>query len=246
MGGFRLLGNRGSTVVLNRVRLPTEKDCMDGTSLPNRTLVSYARPEAYVEYTETILSRLGYHFLDSADYDESLPEGGERGIDGPKADLLVVDERRLGEIPESEEGIPIVLLTGRHGVTGADPRIAGAVKRPAGLHDLYRLAQQILEDTPRSVPRVATHLIAHCKRKGREWTGTVVSLSENGCLLRSPEELPLGTELEVAIDLPGQGRVTLWADSAYQLVPDCGLVFSALVAADRTALSDFVRKTLAA
>jgi hypothetical protein len=225
---------------------------MDATSLPdqpdlpNRTVVSYARPESYIEYTETILSRLGYHFLSAAAYDDSLPEGGDRGVDAPKADLLVVDERRLGEIPESEDGIPIILLTGRHGVTGADPRIAGAVKRPAGLHDLYRLAQQILEDTPRSVPRVATHLTAHCKRKGKEWTGTVLSLSENGCLLRSPEELPLGSELELAIDLPKRGRVTLWADSAYQLVPDCGLVFSALVAADRAALCDFVKDSLAA
>lgn len=217
---------------------------MDETNLPSRILVSYARPEAYIEYTETILSRLGYRFVSAADYDAGLPEGGQRGIDAPRADLLVVDERRLGEIPESEDGIPIIALTGRHGATGADSRIAGAVMRPAGLHDLYRLAQHILEDTPRSVPRVPTHLTAHCKRKGREWTGTVLSLSENGCLLRSPEELPLGTELELAIDLPKQGRVTLWADSAYQLVPDCGLVFSALVAADRTALADFVKDTL--
>ena len=215
-------------------------------SLPNRILVSYARPEAYIEHTETILGRLGYHILAAEAYEEALPEGGERGFDAPKADLLVVDERRLGEIPESEEGVPIILLTGRHGATGADRRVVGAVKRPAGLHDLYRLAQQILEDTPRSVPRIATHLTALCRRKGKEWTGTVVSLSENGCLLRSSEELPLGTELELAIDLPKFGRVTLWADSAYQLVPDDGLVFSALLAADRTALSGYVRQALAA
>ena len=219
---------------------------MERESLPSRLLVSYARTEAYVELTAVILGRLGYQLLDSEEYDASLPEGGERGIDAPKADLLIVDERRLGEIPESEEGIPIVLITGRHGVTGADPRVAGAVKRPVGLHDLYRLTQQILEDTPRSVPRIATHLTARCKRQGREWKGTVLSLSENGCLLRSPEDLQLGSELEIVIELPKFGRVTLWADSAYQLVPDNGLVFSSLVAADRTALSNYVKDVLAA
>jgi hypothetical protein len=218
---------------------------MDREKLPSRLLVSYARPEAYVELTETSLGRLGYQFLTSDAYEESLPEGGERGFNAPKADLLIVDERRLGEIPESEDGIPIVLLTGRHGVTGADPRVVGAVKRPAGLHDLYRLTQQILEDTPRSVPRIATHLTARCRRKGEEWTGTVLSLSENGCLLRSSQELPLGSELELAIDLPNFGPVTLWADFAYQLVPDNGLVFSSLVASDRAALSSYVQDVLA-
>ena len=165
-------------------------------------------------------------------------------MDAPKADILIVDERRIGEIPDSETGIPIILLTGRHGVTGADPRIAGAIKRPAGLHDLYRLAQQILEDTPRSVPRVATHLMARCRGHGRDWTSTVLSLSENGCLLRSPEELLLGTELDLVLDLPKFGRVSLRAEVAYQLVPDTGLVFSALVPADRSALSDCVKHVL--
>jgi hypothetical protein len=215
-------------------------------NLPSRTLVSYARPDAYVEFTEAILSRLGYEFVTVSEYENGLPDGGERGVDAPKADLLIVDERRLGEIPDSEDGIPIVLLTGRHGVTGADPRIAGAVKRPAGLHELYRLTQQILEDMPRSVPRVATHLAAHCRQQGKEWTGTILSLSENGCLMRSSEKLLLGSELEIELELPQFGRVTLWADSAYQLVPDNGLVFSALVAADRTALSDYVKHVLVA
>ena len=73
----------------------------------------------------------------------------------------------------------------------------------------------------------------------------MLSLSENGCLLRTPEELPLGTELELAIDLPRFGRVMLSADSAYQLVPDTGLVFSALQAADRAALSGYVNYVLA-
>lgn len=217
----------------------------DHAKLPSRCLVSYARPQAYVEFTETILTHLGYRILTASAYEATLPEGGERGVDAPKADILIVDERRIGEIPDSETGIPIILLTGRHGVTGADPRIAGAIKRPAGLHDLYRLAQQILEDTPRSVPRVATHLMAHCRRHGRDWTSTVLSLSENGCLLRSPEELLLGTELDLVLDLPKFGRVSLRAEVAYQLVPDTGLVFSALVPADRAALSACVKHVLA-
>ena len=64
-----------------------------------------------------------------------------------------------GEVPDDDpESLPIVVLTGRHGVTGADQRIVGAIRRPAGMHELYRLIQQVMEETPRSTPRVPTHL----------------------------------------------------------------------------------------
>ncbi len=69
-----------------------------------------------------------------------------------RPDLLLVDERRLAEVMPGDtvgyDSVPIVLLCGRHGATGADPRIVGAVKRPAGLHDLYRLLQQIFPVAP--------------------------------------------------------------------------------------------------
>jgi hypothetical protein len=73
------------------------------------------------------------------------------------------------------------------------------------MHELYRLIQQLTEDTPRSNPRVPTHLPARCKSDGKEWTSTMLSLSENGCLVRSPEPLSLGRRLELSFELPRSG-----------------------------------------
>ena len=140
-------------------------------------------------------------------------------------------------------GTPVILLTGRHGASGADSRVVGAVRRPAGVHELYRLMQQLLEDHPRSVARVPTHLRVSCTRDGKVWIASILSLSENGCLLRSREPLPLGTQLRLEFELPGQsrqGRVEIEAESAYQLLPDSGLVFSGLDPSERKRIQDFV------
>jgi hypothetical protein len=179
------------------------------------------------------------------------PEDWEQGDRAEvRPDLLLIDERRLVEAEiydgEGEDSLPIVLLSGRHGATGADPRIVGAVKRPAGLHDLYRLMQQIFEDTPRSTPRIATQLRARCRAGDRIWEGRVLSLSENGCLLRSPETILLGREIQLGLTLPGAGEVLLDAEAAYQLLPDTGLVFNALSPAEREVLGRFVSQTLLA
>ena len=132
-----------------------------------------------------------------------------------------------------------MVLCGRHGVTGADPRIVGAIRRPAGLHEIYRLVQQVLEDTPRSTPRVPTHLPARCQRDGREWRGAVLSLSENGCLLRSPEPLLLGSRIALGFELPRSGKLEVDAEIAYQLVPDMGVVFNATSPSVREAIGAY-------
>ena len=139
-----------------------------------------------------------------------------------------------------------MVLCGRHGVTGADPRIVGAIRRPAGLHEIYRLVQQVLEDTPRSTPRVPTHLPARCRRDGREWRGAVLSLSENGCLLRSPEPLLLGSRIALGFELPRSGTLEVDAEIAYQLVPDLGVVFNATSPSVREAIGGYVTSALAA
>jgi hypothetical protein len=188
--------------------------------------------------TRVILAKLGYLIL--------LPEEIESISDLAAMRPLVrlLDERQFAEIPDDGDGIPIVLLTGRHGATGADSRIAGAVRRPAGMHELYRLIQQLSEDTPRSTPRVPTHLAARCKSEGREWTSTMLSLSENGCLVRSPEPLALGRRIDLSFELPRCGRLTLEAETAYQLLPDFGLIFHATRKSDREAIAAFVTNTL--
>jgi hypothetical protein len=78
------------------------------------------------------------------------------------------------------------------------------------------------------------------------WRATVLSISENGCLLRSPEPLLLGSKLKLRLTLPRQGQLDLPAEVAYQLVPDVGLVFSAARAHVRAAIAEFVSQSLAA
>jgi hypothetical protein len=214
---------------------------MEARTLPNRLLVSHAAPEAYAPMARAILAKLGYRIVEP----EDLPAvATELGLERPH--LRLVDERSLADAGEEEDPpVPIVVLCGRHGVTGADPRIVGAIRRPAGLHEIYRLVQQVLEDTPRNTPRVPTHLPARCQRDGREWRGAVLSLSENGCLLRSPEPLLLGSRIALGFELPRSGRLEVDAEIAYQLVPDMGVVFNGTTPSVREAIGAYVSSALA-
>jgi hypothetical protein len=162
-----------------------------------RLIVCDAPNGALGPQTDVILSRLGYRMVLPATFEQL------RGEDAAvAADLMLVDERRLSSFLDSDawkDGprVPIVLLTGKNGVVESDLRIVGGVKRPAGLHDLYRLLQHVFEDTPRSTPRVATQIRVRCERGDRNWDGRVLSLSENGCLMRSPETIALGQRNEL-------------------------------------------------
>jgi hypothetical protein len=207
-----------------------------------RLILSYARPEAYVPLARVILARMGYAIVPAEEW-QDLPHADRARL----PDLRIVDERRLGEIPEDDglAEVPIIVLTGRQGVSGLDPRIVGAVARPAGLHEIYRLIQQTIEDTPRATPRVATHLPARCRRGEREWRAAVLSLSENGCLLRTAEPMDLGSQIEISFELPRAGTIRTEAESAYQLVPDTGLIFQRTPAAFREAILSFVEASLA-
>jgi len=189
--------------------------------------------------TRAILAKLGYAILLPEEF-EAMARDAE--VDRPT--LRIVDERQLAEVPEETPCVPIVVITGRHGVTGADARIVGALRRPAGMHELFRLVQQVTEDTPRATPRIHTHLPARCHKNGRDWPTTVLSLSENGCLMRSPEPLMLGSQLELEFTLPRAGTLRVSAEMAYQLLPDAGLIFHATRSKDRAAISDFVSNTL--
>jgi hypothetical protein len=208
--------------------------------IPRHILLTHAAPEAFTEMSRAILSKLGYALVTP----EEFPECAESmGRDLP--DLRIVDERSLAEIPEDGfPAIPIIVLTGRHGVTGADPRIVGAIRRPAGIHELYRLAQEVLEDTPRRAPRIPTHLRARCTHEGKEWIAAVLSLSESGCLLRSAEPQMLGSCFLLSFTLPHAGPLELEAEITYQLLPDLGVTFHATAPSDREAISDFIHRSL--
>ena len=209
-------------------------------TLSHRVLVTHAPPEALAPITRVILGRLGYAILTPEEF-EPLAQS----MDHARPDLRIVDERSLADVPEEGgPAVPIIVLTGSYGTTGVDSRIVGAVKRPAGLHELYRLIQQVLEDKPRAMPRVPTHLAARCSKSGSEWRGAVLSLSENGCLLRSPEPLLLGSCLDLNFDLPKTGSLHLTAEVAYQLVPESGLIFLATAPTERAAITSFVMDSL--
>jgi hypothetical protein len=68
----------------------------------------------------------------------------------------------------------------------------------------------------------------------------MVSLSENGALLRSEERVPLGANFDVAFELPGRGSISLRAEAAYQLMPHLGVVFSGVDSAVRTRIAGFI------
>jgi len=206
-----------------------------------RLILSYARPEAYVTMARVILSNLGYAILSETEWRDT-PTYASR-----QPELRIVDERQLADLPNDPAlaAVPMIVLTGRSGLNSQDPAVIGAVLRPAGVHELYRLVQQAIEDHPRSTPRIPTNLPARLRQGDEEWKGSVLSLSENGCLLRTTAPLRLGSELEIAFELPQIGTVETRAESAYQLLPDLGLVFQATKASSREAILSFVESNLA-
>jgi hypothetical protein len=205
-----------------------------------RLILSFARRAAYVPLARAILGRIGYAIVTEDEWRES-------DVLAPRTpELGVVEDRRIGELPQEDTftGLPLIVISSRGGPPVEDRRVVGAIPRPAGLHELYRLLQQALETTARSAVRVPTNLPVRMRRAGREWQGSVLSLSENGCLVRTPEPMTLGAELEVAFELPRGGLIETRAESAYQLVSDTGLVFSATPAASRRAILSFVEQQL--
>jgi hypothetical protein len=218
---------------------------MEHTAVPEakrRLIVSVARSTAFVPLSRAILGRMGYAILPLEEWQSYPPLAKREPL------LALVDDRMFGLLPSAPpfDRLPILLLTGREPAHIDDRRVLGAISQPAGLHELYRLLQQLLEPMPRGALRLPTNLPARMRGADREWTGSVLSLSENGCLLRSPEPVPLGTALELSFDLPRAGRIETRAEASYQLLPDFGLVFQSTPAASRNAIRDFVAEHLAA
>ena len=206
-----------------------------------RLILSFARPDAYVPLARAILGRIGYAIVSPEEWRES------EALAQREPELYIVDERRLAELPDDPRAAtPIILLATRGIPPVDDRRVVGAIARPAGLHELFRLLQQALESVPRGCLRVPTNLPVRFSRAGREWHGAVLSLSENGCLVRTPEPMDLGAELEVCFELPRAGLIQTRAETAYQLRPDTGLVFQATPAASRRAILSYVEEHLVA
>jgi len=205
--------------------------------LAQRVLASHAHPRAFVDKAIAILGRLGYRILDVGAWDDDQTPGDP--------ELLIVDESRQRELTASGAlerfaGLPRIVLTGRHGVASGEPGVVGAVRRPAVLHDVYRLVQQVFEDTPRTTPRIDTDIAVRCARRGDRFDGSLLSISENGGLLRCDAPPPLGACFDMSLDLPGSGTLSLRAEAAYQLLPNIGVVFSSLAPQERGAIGEYV------
>jgi hypothetical protein len=214
---------------------------MDLQPLPSRQLVAYADDGGFADNTVKILARLGYEILSPERFEKRKSRDPDH-----EPDLLIVDEERLCDVVGARVSgsVPIVVLTQSEISEDLDPRVAAAVRPPVGMHDLFRVVQQVLEDRPRTSLRARTELPAVARRSGHEWDSTLVSLSENGCLLRSPEAVPLGTTLQLAFEIPGTGTAHVHAETAYQLLPDLGLVFSSISPQIRQAIAGFVTASL--
>lgn len=207
-----------------------------------RVIVSLARPSAYVPLSRAILGRMGYAIVPLEEW-QGFPETAKR-----EPGLCLVEDRMLDQFPTDApfDRLPVLLLSGRDSRETSDRRVIGAISQPAGLHELYRLLQQVLEPCPRGALRVPTNLQATLRGGARQWVGSMLSLSENGCLLRTPEPVPLGSQLEIAFELPRAGRIETRAEASYQLNPDLGIVFQSTPAASRHAIRSFVEEHLAA
>jgi hypothetical protein len=207
-----------------------------------RLILSFALPDTYAPHVRTILGRMGYAIVSREEWEQA------EALAARVPELVIVDERRLSELPQSPPSatLPAILISAQGAPPAGDRRVLGATLRPAGLHALYRLLQQALEATARSCLRVPTQLAVRLRHGRREWQGALLSLSENGCLVRTPEQIALGTELEVAFALPRGGLIQTRAETAYRLVADTGLVFQATPPASRRAIVRFVEQQLAA
>ena len=221
---------------------------MDLQPLRSRYLVAYSSADGFAENTIVILSRLGYEIVSPERFEKlTRSDDFEGDPDQPPA-LFLVDEARLRELPTSGPAseVPIVVLSTTNSVPEGDPRIVAAARAPVGMHDLYQVVQEVLEERSRSAFRASLVLPAVCRYAGGEWNATIVSLSESGCRLRTPEEVPMGSNLQLAFQLPDVGTVHVRAETTYQVLPDLGLIFSSLSPHVRQGIACFVAEVLLA
>jgi hypothetical protein len=199
-------------------------------SEPRLCIASHAADSDYAPTSRVLLWKLGYELV--APDETSSPA------------LRIVRDDRLAEVAESPNA-PIILLTRDRRAKQRDPRVTGALHRPAGLHELYRLIQAALEEHPRSVPRVATLLRATAAAETKRFELAVTSISESGCLVTSLK-LPLhGTRLDLEIELPWGERLATPALVAYEQGECLGLVFHGITLGARKKVSKAVMELLA-
>jgi hypothetical protein len=205
---------------------------MEGRAPARLVVACHVSSGAFERGVRSGLERLGYRLV------------GERHA--LRVAARIVEERHLAKLP-AEVDAPvrtIVLVGSRPAALLDDPRVVGAVWRPARLPDLYALLQAALEAHPRTVPRVRTALPAKAVSGERGWAGAIVSLSERGCLLRSRERLRSRRPLDLFFALPREGLVHVVAEPRYIEGTCTGLVFREASAECRSAVAGYVAAVL--
>jgi hypothetical protein len=195
-----------------------------------RCIATHAPQSDFAPTSSSLLRKLGYDLVPAA-----LAEAPE---------VRIAREEQVDQVPERE--IPVIALAGRKRMPrGDDPRVVGTVKRPAGLHELYRLLQLSLESHPRALPRVECDLAAHAQAaNGDQYDLRVESLSANGCLVTGPKLPPLETALTIRIEMPWGERITVPGDVAYERREQRGLVFHGITVQNQRKLGKLVLKLL--
>jgi hypothetical protein len=198
--------------------------------LETRTCIaSHASDADYAPTSRNLLWKLGYALVPAEEAEAPA--------------LRVVRDDRLAEVaaPHAE---PIILLTQGRGRKSRDPRVLGSVKRPAGLHELYRLIQAALEEQPRSVPRAPCSLVARGRSEERRWDLVVQSLSESGCLATGAELPAIDTAFELEMELPWGLQIATPAVAAYEQGGSLGVVFHGVTLGARQKLAKAVLQLL--
>ena len=203
-----------------------------------RTIASYVPPQAFAPRARAALRGLGYRVVPAATQ-------GRFDDASWKPDLRLVDAQHLDRLPAGESAGPIIVLAGGRTPELDDARVVGIALRPAAVGALYPLIQRALEQTPRRAARAPAQIPARCSHADRRWTGEVRSLSETGCLLRSPAEMALGLEFNLLFPLPLGRMVSTRARLVDRRKDQAGVVFCRPSAPVREAIADYVERRLA-
>jgi len=219
---------------------PISQDMRSQHSPEEICIASYVGPRSFAPETRAALIGLGYPLTSGI----ALGRFDDAEV---RPRLRLVDERQYERMPDfdADPDTPMVLLTGVRAREIEDARIVGRIGRPAQLRELYPILQRTLEHTPRSAPRVRTQLAARCIRADHRWVGSVVSLSEGGCLFRSSEPVARGARMNLQFALPGAEVVTARAICVHWREGEAGLAFSDTSEHLQSAIGGFVAHRLA-
>lgn len=205
----------------------------------SRTILSHVSPEDFEPHARAALEALGY---------EIVAAGNEQA----PADLWLVDDKHFEIDSHTSSAVPVIVLSRDAAPPPEDPCVVDVLRSPARFCSLYVALQTALEADPRRFPRVTTARSARSVAGDQICIGSIVSLSEGGCLFRSHVELPTKPEIRLYFSLPGNQMLTVRARTAYQKTyqtkqgGELGLEFVGLGSAVRAAIDRYVLDQLLA